>query len=549
MLQHLFIRNYAIIDSLKIDFTSKLNIITGETGAGKSILMGALGLILGDRADTTVLLDKEGKCVVEGHFKPEHKEVNHFLKRNDLDEGESLIIRREISSAGKSRAFVNDTPVTLIQLKELADMLVDLHRQFDTQNLNQSGFQLQVLDALAGNAKLLSDYHLLFEKYKSVRAGVARLQQEQSLADKTHDYNNFLFEELDQASFRENEIEDIEAELKLMSHAENIKDTLNQVTNTFTRGESPMVQELRAMMGKIDGIREFVPDMAPLAERLKSSWIELKDIADELEAVNESISFSEQRLQELNERMDLAYTLLKKHGVQSTSELLKIKVELESALQKANDLTEEIERLKKMEIEFNHELTRIASQLSKKRREQSPSFTKKVNQLLQMVGMPNAAFRVNITNLDTPSIDGMDAVEFLFNANKTEFQPLSKVASGGELSRLMLIIKSMVAGSMQLPTLIFDEIDTGISGEAAKQVGNIIKELSLRHQILLITHQPQIAAKAFTHFYVFKEKRNGKILTGIRQLNEEERIEAIATMLSGEKPTVAAFENAREMMN
>lgn len=549
MLQQLFIRNYAIIDSIKINFTGSLNIITGETGAGKSILMGALGLILGDRADTSVLLEKNEKCVVEGQFENNPEEVSGFLKQNDLDEDTLLIIRREISPSGKSRAFINDTPVTLNQLKDLAAMLVDMHRQFEIQNLNKSDFQLQVLDSLAGNVTLISDYKSCFERFRNTSVQLEKLVEEQTAENKEYDYTKFLFEELNHADFKENEIEQAESELKMMEHAEGIKENLSRVTHFLKEGEEPVIQQLKSVLNGLESIKSYVPELDSLTERLKSSWIELKDISDELESVNDKVSFSEAEMSRLNERMDLAYTLLKKHGAKTTEELLKIRHQLEKKLERSGDLSNEIEHLKKQNEVLESELVKIASQLSQKRRAQLPSFSKKVNQLLRNVGMPNASFKVNVMDLEIPGTDGMDKVEFLFNANKTDFQPIAKVASGGELSRLMLIIKSLVAGSMQMPTLIFDEIDSGISGEAAKQVGNIIKDLSRQHQILLITHQAQIAAKAYTHFFVFKENRDGRILTGIRLLNKEERIKAIATMLSGDKPTPAAFENAREMMN
>lgn len=549
MLQQLHIQNYAIIDKLKINFTSHLNIITGETGAGKSILMGALGLILGDRADTSSLLDKKSKCIVEGQFKTSNQSVSNFFKENDLDEESELIIRREISPNGRSRAFINDTPVTLTQLKELTGLLVDLHRQFDIQQLNNKDFQLAVLDALAAHENILADYHKNFSTFRSVKSHLQTLRAAQEEANKEFDYHQFLFNELDQANFHPDEIEELEAELKLMSNAENIKDTLSSAVFSLNEGEEPLLQHLRNIISKIGTLKDFMPALSELNDRLQSTLIELKDITNELDALNADVSFSGERMAEVNDRMSLAYTLLKKHHAQTTSDLLQIKDDLDGKMQKVTDLSLEIEKAEKQEKELLASLKKTASVISENRKKQIPSFTKKVNELLVAVGMPNAALKVDMKPLPEPSDNGTDEVEFLFNANKTSFQPLRKVASGGELSRLMLIIKSLVARSVNLPTLIFDEIDTGISGEAARQVGIIIKDISANHQVLLITHQPQIAAKAYTHFFVYKEAREGKILTAIRKLTDEERVEAIATMLSGDKPTEAAFKNAREMMN
>lgn len=549
MLQQLYIQNYAIIEKLKINFTSHLNIITGETGAGKSILMGALGLILGDRADTSSLLDNKTKLVVEGQFKMTDEAVRNFLEMNDLDQEQELIIRREISPNGKSRAFINDTPVTLSQLKDLTGLLVDLHRQFDIQQLNNKDFQLEVLDALGNNEAKLSEYHQTYTKYKSVKSHLQSLRQEQEEANKELDYHQFLYNELEQANFLPNEIEELEAEMKVMGNAETIKETLAAVTTSLNEGDEPMIQQLRSLISKVASVKDMIPALDEIGDRLQSVFIELKDIASELESIDSGVSFSEERMNEMNERMSLAYTLLKKHHVQSTEELLGIKEDLSGKMQKVTDLSAGIEKAEKEERELLKKLHQLSDKLSENRKKQIPAFTLKVNEMLQSVGMPNAAFKVDFKRLATPAENGMDEAEFMFNANKTTFQPIRKVASGGELSRLMLIIKSLVAMSVNLPTLIFDEIDTGISGEAARQVGIIIKDLSSAHQVLLITHQPQIAAKAHTHFFVYKEAKADKILTSIKKLTEEERVHAIATMLSGDKPTEAAFKNAREMMN
>lgn len=548
MLQQLNIQNYTIIENLNIYFTPQLNIITGETGAGKSILMGALSLILGDRADTAALLDKNHKCIVEGLFKVSDKRVKMFLSSNNLDEEDDLILRREISPAGKSRAFINDTPATLSQMKGLAGLLVDIHRQFDVQDLNNRNFQLEVLDALCAHKTDLDNYRDIFDSYISIKKQLQDLRAEQEASEKESDYLQFLHNELEQANFSENEIENLENELKLISNAESVKAAVSTAIFTFSEGEEPLLYQLKSTIAKLNTMGSVAPSLSEINQRLQSVYIELKDIADELENFNSGIHFSEDKMNEVSQRMDMAYTLLKKHNVKTTEDLLQIKDSLSKKLKKGVNLTVEIEKLEKQGNELFEHLKQLSEKISANRKKQIPGFVRQVDQLLKTVGMPNAAFKVDIQPRPEPGEDGSDVVEFLFNANKTSFQPLRKVASGGELSRLMLIIKSLVARSIDLPTLIFDEIDTGISGEAARQVGIIIKELSNDHQVILITHQPQIAAKAFSHFFVYKEVAGNKILTKVKKLNEEERIQTIATMLSGDKPSAAAFENAREMM-
>ena len=552
MLQQLQIHNYAIIDWLEINFSGNLNIITGETGAGKSILMGALGLILGERADTSVLLDKEKKCFIEGVFKTDYSSVKNFLLRNDLDAEQEMLIRREISTNGKSRAFINDTPVTLVQLKQLSQLLVDLHEQFDTLELNNNDFQREVIDALAGNGKLLEDYQFVFKKYKAELHELEKLKAEQLTANKEFDYNQFLFDELNEADFSENEIENIDAEIKLMSNAENIKSTLSEIYFTMEESEQPLVQQIKTIHQKLQTLQKVYPEMENLNERLSSVQIELKDISSEIDLINSKVNYDEEKINQLNDRMAVGYTLLKKHSVNTTAELIEIKNQLESELEKVTNLSEAIATKEKLANQFFDEAIRRAKTISSKRQKEIPSFEEKVNQLLSQMGMPNAKIKVEIQEDENLNLFGNNKIEFLFNANLSsghrQFEPVRKVASGGELSRLMLSIKSLVAESVQLPTLIFDEIDSGISGEAARQVGMIIKELSSAHQVVAITHQPQIAAKANTHFFVYKEIKDDKIITAIKTLDQDERITAIATMLSGKKPTAAAFENAREMM-
>ena len=554
MLQQLHIHNYAIIDNLDVRFSNHLNIITGETGAGKSIVMGALSLILGERADTSVLLDKEKKCFIEGIFKTNHKAAENFLRKNELDNEEEILIRREISANGKSRAFINDTPVTLAQLKQLSSLLVDLHQQFDTLELNNNDFQRQVIDALAGNAKPIEQYQTIYKNYRSAIKELEKLSEEQVIANKEFDYNQFLFNEFEEADLKENELENIEAEIKILSNAENIKQVLSETYFQMEEREQPLVQQIKSINNRLQSVSNVFPEVEIINSRLLSVQIEMQDIASELHVLNNKVNYDSEKINTLNDRMALGYVLLKKHNVQTTAELLEIKNELSNRLEKILNLSELITEKEKMATRFLEEATVLAKSISQKRFKEVKPFEEKVNRLLAQVGMPNARIKIEIKEEENLNLFGNNSIEFLFNANvassntAAKFESLRKVASGGELSRLMLSIKSLVARTVQLPTLIFDEIDSGISGEAAKQVGNIIKELSAAHQVISITHQPQIAAKADTHFFVYKEIKEDAIVTSIKTLNDDERITAIATMLSGKKPTAAAFENAKEMI-
>ena len=556
MLKTLYIINYAIIEELRISFSPQLNVITGETGAGKSILMGALSLILGDRADSSVLLNREKKCIVEGVFSDVHAQaIKSVLQENDLDSGDEIIIRREIAVSGKSRAFVNDTPVNLEQLRQISELLVDLHRQFDTLSLSDAGFQRGVLDALAGNGPLLSKYQDEYSLWQQVNSELKTLQDQKNDFNKEADYNKFLLDELAEADFAENELEDADGELKLLSNAEAIKAALQQGYGTLAEGDHPLINQLKSVRHLLDPYTSYYPALGELMNRLQSAAIELQDVADELEKLNGATSFDEGRIEQLNERMSVGYKLLKKHGVRDTMGLISLRRELEQKLQGVLDIDDRIESLEKQSLRLWQAVVSSAAALSEKRTAEIPSFEKKVNKLLLQVGMPNARTRVSSTPR-TPDFSGQDTIEFLFDANvgsgksgKTErFEPIRKVASGGELSRLMLSIKSLVAESMDLPTLIFDEIDTGISGEAAKQVGIIMHQLAAKRQLITITHQPQIAGRAHAHLFVYKELKGDVIRTNLRLLSGEERIVSIAKMLSGEKPTAAALENAREMV-
>jgi len=550
VIQKLFIKNYAIIDELEIDFSNRLNIITGETGAGKSIIVGALGLILGERADSTALVNKEKKCFVEGVFDVRSKkEVRNFLGENDLEEGDQLIIRREISTNGKSRAFVNDTPVTLSQLNDLSSLLVDLHRQFDTLQLEQGDFQREVLDAIASQSELVNTYQQVFKKWQTSKKELETLSGQRKQFEKEFDYNQFQYNELDEADFKENELEELDKELKLLSNSEGIKTVLSKVQNDLAEGENPLVSQLKGLINQLQTYSSYHPDLPSLLQRLQSLQIELQDISDEVDHMNDRIHYDPSKIEEIDSRLSAGYKLLKKHGVKVTNELLEIKRQLERKLHAVLNVGEQIELKEKETDRLFAEAEQRAVKISEGRKKQIRPLEEEVNKLLAQVGMPNAKLKVELRNNEGLNFYGSDKIEFLFDANKSgQFQPIRKVASGGELNRLMLCIKSLVAQSVDLPTMMFDEIDTGISGEAARQVGIIMKGLASKRQIICITHQPQIAGKADAHFFVYKDVVDDMVKTNLRQLTKEERITAIAKMLSGEKPTIAAMENAREMV-
>jgi len=550
MLSRLSIQNYAIIHELELEFSSQLNIITGETGAGKSIIAGALGLILGQRADSTVLLNKEKKCIVEGYFRGELPDgrVANFLKEHELDLHDELLVRREISPNGKSRAFINDTPVNLSQLNQLSSLLVDLHQQFDTLELGDTNFQMEVLDALADNFDRLKDYRVTFNATQSAKKNVETLKEQKAQFNKEFDYHQFQFNELDEANFRENELEELDQELKTQANAEEIKNALTKIYYNLEESDEPIIRQLKSMINGLQPYSDMQQDFPILIQRLQTVYIELQDIGEETDRINNHINSDPQTIERINDRLSLGYRLLKKHGVKSTNELLEIKQQLNQKLQAVLNIDEAIANAEQLFAELIARLEAQASKISEARAKQVKPLEVQVNKMLIQVGMPNARLKLEIKKANF-SANGFDEIEFLFDANRSnQFQPLRRVASGGELSRLMLCVKSLIAKSMDLPTLIFDEIDTGISGEAAKQVGIIMKELADARQVICITHQPQIAGKANSHFLVYKAVKNDAVTTGVRLLNTDERIVAIAKMLSGEKPTAAAMENAREMI-
>jgi len=550
MLKRLHIKNYAIIEEIEVDFSNGLNVITGETGAGKSILIGALNLILGQRADSSVLLDIEKKCIVEGVFAMgKDTQLGELLNNYEIELGLDIFLRREISSNGKSRSFINDTPVNLSQLKEVSLLLVDLHQQFDSLEINSQAFQIQVLDTIAGNTTLSNELLENYNEYLQLKNEFNHTKELESAAQKEQDYLLFLFKELEDLNLKENELELIESNLKILNDAESIKIQLSSIYQVIKEGEYPLFQQVKSLANKLKIVNADTIGIEPIKERLLSVSIELQDIAEELEKIETSIHYDSASINALNDRLSSGFKLLKKHQLQSTAELLSLQHQIEEKLNGYKRMISTIAELENKMKEAYEKCLSLAQIISKNRISVIDIFTNEINALLMKVGMPNAKLKVRME--DSPlTKDGIDNLDFLFDANnKNKFESLGKVASGGELSRLMLCIKSLVAQKLAMPTMIFDEIDSGISGEAAKQVAGIMRSLSQNHQIITITHQPQIAAKADAHYYVYKNKKQLGVQTEIRLLAFEERVMEIAKMLSGDKPTTTALEIAKEMIH
>ncbi len=549
MLTQLDIQNYILIDELQINLSSQLSVITGETGAGKSIIMGALGLILGDRADSTVCRNPEKKCVIEGTFILGNKNnYASFFEANDLDLADELIIRREINAQGKSRAFINDTPINLAELRQLTSQLVDLHQQFDTLTLGDTEFQRTVLDALANVQKDLEAYQKEFHQWKADSKHLSELIEQKENFDQTVAYKSHLLEELTTLDLQENELEQLEIDLKFMENAAEIKAQLAQSIHALEESDQPIVQQIKQIANNLESIAKFQQDFEPLLERLKAAQIELADIASELNTWQDKIDFDAAKIASIQERLSQGYHLQKKHKVQSTAALLEIQQGLSKDLEAVLHIDEAIENYTKKVAAAEKAISALANDLSEKRKKQAAPFTKQVNTLLKQVGMPNAQLKVQMETVPFNQF-GIDKIDFLFDANNTQkFEPIKKVASGGELSRLMLCIKSLVGKSIDLPTMIFDEIDSGISGEPAKQVGLLLQELGHTRQVLCITHQPQIAAKGQAHLYVYKAQEGKTTHTHLRSLAADERVIHIARMIGGDPPSKAAMEHAQELL-
>jgi len=551
MLQKLSISNYALIDNLEITFDKGLNILTGETGAGKSIILGALSLILGQRAESRFFFNQQKKCVIEGSFRIGDFHLKQFFEDNDLDYEAETVLRREISADGKSRAFVNDTPVNLNSLKTLGERLIDIHSQHATLEINDPEFQLLVVDAVAKHDELLNDYRSKFRSYKKASSKLQQLIDESDKAKADLDYFQFQFDELEKANLHENEQEQLEQELYALNNAGEIKRNLLGAYYLMHEGEASAIIQLHEAGHQLSSLEKFNPVITELHQRLNSALIELKDIAAEIESIEQRTQINEARAEEINTRLSLVYNLQKKHRVNSNAGLLALQDELSDKIQQAVFGDEAIEKLRLQIQTDKKELEELAATLSANRKKVIPEIEKQVLQSLNEMGMGNAAMRIEMASesQERLTINGIDEVKFMFNANKGHaLAEMSKVASGGELSRLMLSIKSIIAQNTALPTIIFDEIDTGVSGEVANKVGQIMEKLADNLQVITITHLPQIASKGNSHYFVFKDEKGATTYTRIKQLDEQERILEIAKMLSGDKPGESALQNARELL-
>lgn len=550
MLKSLAIQNYALIGSLRIDFDKGFSVITGETGAGKSIILGALSLILGQRAENRYIKQNEQKCTIEGVFDISRYNLQSFFQERDwVYHPNECILRREIWTNGKSRAFVNDSPVYLNDLKDLGDQLIDIHSQHQNLSLNDNLFQLNTLDILASVKTEKEAYQDVFREYHSARRSLLELQESSRKNKEEKDYLQFQFAALSEAQLQNGEQEVLEAELETLTHAEEIKSSLFAVVNSFSGEGDTIERKLKSVTETLNNIRLVFSKAAELVQRVESAYIDLKDVRIESEKYFEAIDFNAERQQQVEERLSLIYDLQKKHAVKSVGELLKIQHQLDDKLQHVTSLDEKIEQLEKELSQKQKRMIQKAGELSEKRKSAIQPIEKQLTEKLIYLGMPHARFKCDISTSNDPDITGRDTVNFLFSANKnTAVLPVSQIASGGEISRLMLCLKSMIAGATALPTVIFDEIDAGTSGEIADKMGTIMQKMSDDMQVIAITHLPQIAAKGAEHFQVYKEDTTDSTATDMRKLSESQRISEIARMLSGAETTVQAVENAKAML-
>lgn len=551
MLRKLIIKNFAIIDELELELHEGFNIMTGETGAGKSIILGALGLLLGQRFDSKNLKNNQKKCIIEGHFKLNGFSLQHFFEESDLDYDDACIIRREISVDGKSRGFVNDTPVNIQMLKQLGEQLVDIHSQHETLSLNTSSYQLHVIDSVCNHKELLNKYKLNFSIYQKKQKDLADLQAAYEKAIQEQDYIKFQFDELNQIGLKENEQQNLESEQQLLSHAEEIQTKLSQIDTIFQGEGNSIVDQIKIVNQQLSSLERINPNIENISARVKSLLIEVKDITSEIESIALQTQINPDRLLIIQDRLDTIYRLEHKHRVESIDALLGIQNALDEKLQNFDHQDELIQQYKNEITAIENDLKRMAKELSTNRVKSFNLVIKDILSNLKELGIPNAQLQIDhSTHEDQLDKDGYDDIKILFSANKGQ-QPesISKVASGGELSRLMLCIKSLLAKKEKLPTIIFDEIDTGVSGEVALKMGAIMRNLSESIQVISITHLPQIAGLGKYHYYVYKDHSAKETATKIKELNASERIVEIAKMLSGDNPTAGALENAKELLN
>ncbi len=550
MITSLSIENFALIEKLNIDFSKGFSIITGETGAGKSILLGALGLVLGKRADLSSLKNKEEKCIVEANFHIGKYDLQSFFEENDLDYEEETIIRREILPSGKSRAFVNDSPVNLQQLQDLSQFLIDVHSQHQTLELSEEEYQFRIIDAIAANQTIRTSYSDKLKQYRTAKTDLESKKNSLSAILKEKDYNEFLFNELHSANLKAGELEELEQSYEALNNVEFIKDNLSMMLALANDEQFGLLKNLKEFKSVLQKNVGFSAQYENLFERANSVLIELDDIVGELSKESDSVFSDPEKLELINQKLQLIYTLQKKHQVLTVEELIDIQNELESKVVSVTTLEEEITALQNTIQEIEAELELISNRISESRRAAIPGLTTQLVQILSQLGMPNVRFKIEISASDVYRNNGKDDLEFLFSANKgTDFGLLKKVASGGEMSRIMLAVKSVLSQYSKLPTIIFDEIDTGVSGEIANKMGEIMRQMSCTMQVFAITHLPQIAAKGDSHYKVFKTVLGESTISELKLLTNEERVYEIAEMLSGKDISDSALNHAKALLN
>ena len=551
MLQSIHIQNYALIESLDIDFHSGFSVITGETGAGKSIILGAIGLLVGQRADIKAIKTGATKCIVEARFNVSSYQLDSFFEAHDLEyDGEECILRRELLASGKSRAFINDTPASLAQMKELGEKLIDVHSQHQNLLLNQENFQLNVLDILAHDEKELQTYKELYSEYKKVSRELSDILEQADKNRLDEDYIRYQVEQLDEVNLQEGEQEELEQEAETLSHAEEIKASLYKVNECMSSDDMALLSMTKDCMQTLQGISRVYGQAQEWIERLNSCYIELKDLSHEIANAGEEVEFNPTRLDYVNERLNLIYTLQKKHRVSSIEELLAVAEEFRTKLDAITSYDDKIQELTQQKKDLYNKVLEQGRVLTEYRTKSAKEIEQQMESYLIPLGMPNVRFAVELSDKKEPDAHGLDNVTFLFSANKNgTLQNVASIASGGEIARVMLSLKAMIAGAVKLPTIIFDEIDTGVSGSIAEKMALIMQEMGQSNrQVISITHLPQIAARGTTHYKVYKEDTDTGTNSHIRQLNEEERIHEIAHMLSGATLTEAALNNAKALL-
>lgn len=550
MLLHLRIQNFALIEETDVKFNKGLTVITGETGAGKSILLGALGLTLGNRADVSSLHHKEKKCVIEVQFNIKAYQLQSFFEANELDFEEVTTIRREITPEGKSRAFVNDTPTTIAVLKELGEQLIDIHSQHETLLLKEANFQFELVDAFAQTTNLFADYKKQYSSFQKLKKQLDDLTAQELQAKKELDYFQFQFNELEEANIKTGEQKQLEEESETLENAEFIKGNLSKSSLAISGGDENLLSAIAVIKQQLQSVSKFGKQFAELYERINSVAIELKELSADIDHCEEDVVYDNTRLEEVNTQLDKLNRLLKKHGVNSEEELLAIQTEIENKLQQFSSLEASIEKTQNEISVIEKQCKALAKDLSDKRKKALASIEQSIKTMLASLSMANAQFKIDLKQQELLSSNGIDTISFLFTANKgADYKELHKTASGGELSRLMLCLKALLAERTALPTIIFDEIDTGVSGDVADKIGNILNGMGKSMQVVAITHLPQMASKGVNHLFVYKSDSKNKTISNIKSLNNEERVAEIAKMLSTGIPTETALKNAQELLN